>query len=504
MDLQIITGEIFSTNVDLLGIPMAKGEFKGELWNLINRETDGLIERVAKEENFRGEEGRTLLITLPNGNKVGRLALIGLGDLKKVTNYHLRSVGAVISRTALERNLTKVGFVLDEVIARSNPKKVIEVIAQGLLLGSYRFIKYLTGDNLPKNDLKTGIIVIPEWVKVKIDQQAVASLIKEAQIINEGISLARDLVNEPAEVVNPIKFAELALTIAEELNLNIKVFDKKELEKEGMNLILAVNRGSNIEPRLVHLKYSGGEKSGKRVAIVGKGITFDSGGLQLKTPTQMSTMKCDMAGGAVALALIKIASKLALKCNIDAVIPLTENVPGKDSIKPGDIIKSYSGKTVEIVNTDAEGRLILADALSYIAKEKPHYIIDVATLTGSCMVALGEYTAGIFAKEEKLSQAFYEVSKESGESFWPLPYNTMLRELLKSDLADIKNGSSSNYGGAIVGALFLGEFVPNEINWIHLDIAGPAFLSNPKGFYPKGGTGFGILTILEFIKREIL
>ena len=289
-------------------------------------------------------------------------------------------------------------------------------------------------------------------------------------------------------------------------NIRCSVFGKKEMKKLGMNGLLAVARGSHEEPKFIKLTYRGGTSassvSNKTICLIGKGITYDSGGLSLKPQSVLETMKCDMAGAATILAVFQAIRIVKPKINVVGLIAATENMPGGGAIKPGDVVRALNGKTIEIVNTDAEGRVVLADALSYASKYiKSDYIIDLATLTGACVVALGEDIAGLFTDNEKLAGILFGAGTRVGEKMWRMPIANEYEEHLKSEIADVRNVSKTKYGGAINGALFLKEFAPKETPWAHLDIAGPAFAEKDTTLAPYGGTGFGVQTILSIISE---
>jgi leucyl aminopeptidase len=327
------------------------------------------------------------------------------------------------------------------------------------------------------------------------DRQA----LEEALAIGDAVNFTRDVVNRPPNEMTSTVLAAEARKLAREHGFRCTVWGKQEIAKQGMNLLMAVNAGSEEEPRFIHMAYlPKGKRNVPRIVFVGKGLTFDAGGLSIKPAKSMETMKCDMAGGAATIAIIAAAARLKLPVEVHAVVPSTDNMLGGKAFKPGDVYRSLDGKTVEVLNTDAEGRLILADALTYARKLKPTVLIDHATLTGAVMVALGQWRAGLYATEDALRDRYLAAAKRSGEAFWPLPLDEDLKETIKSPIADIKN-TGDGYGGSISAALFLREFV-GDAKWIHLDIAGPAFLSAPHDVSPKGGSGFGVRTALEFLK----
>jgi leucyl aminopeptidase len=370
----------------------------------------------------------------------------------------------------------------------------LRTLAEGIASGAYRYTRYLTGTRKPKRELKkAALLVTPEIAASERDA------VTQGTTVAEAINFARDLVNCPPNDLTPTALAQAAANASKEAGIECKVYDKKGIEKLGMHLLLAVNRGSKEEPRFIHMTYKP-KQAGTfpKVVLVGKGLTFDSGGLCLKPSGSMVTMKCDMAGAAVTVATVIAAARLGLPLEVHAIVGSTDNMTGGDAYRPGDVFPSLDGKTVEIINTDAEGRLVLADALAYARELKPDYLVDHATLTGACVVALGDYTAGMFSNDDELLAKYRAAAGTSGESFWPMPLDFDLKDQLKSDIADLKH-TGSRMGGAITAALFLHEFV-GKSTWIHLDIAGPSFLERGHNTMPKGGTGFGVLTALQFLR----
>jgi leucyl aminopeptidase len=310
--------------------------------------------------------------------------------------------------------------------------------------------------------------------------------------------LCRDLVNEPANVLNPVEFAARARAVAKDAGLECKVLDRAALRKKGMRLILAVGQGSSNEPRFVHLVHKPADPSGKKIALVGKGVTFDSGGLCLKPGKPMAEMKTDMAGAAVVLATMAALPRLGVTAEVHGLIPLAENAINGQAYRPSDVFESYSGITVEVMNTDAEGRLLLADALAYAEELGPDEIVDHATLTGACVVALGSHRAGLMGTDDGMCDRYIAAAGRAGELMWRLPLAGELVNELKSDVADVKN-IGGRYGGAITAGLFLKRFV-GKTPWIHLDIAGPARAEKNAPLARRGGTGFGVLTCLSYLE----
>jgi leucyl aminopeptidase len=317
-------------------------------------------------------------------------------------------------------------------------------------------------------------------------------------IIAEAVNYARDLVSEPASAMTPTLLAEEAKKVAREAGLKIKIMDKSEVEKLGMGAFLGVAKGSDEPCKFIVLSYEPSGKPRKKVALVGKGLTFDSGGLSLKPASGMETMKCDMAGAAAVLAAMRTLGKLKPRVAVLGLVAATENMPSGHATRPGDVVRAMNGKTIEVANTDAEGRLTLADALAYAVREKANEVIDIATLTGACVVALGKVQMGVFSNDEGLLRRTLGAAKAAGEGAWHLPLNEDLKEAMKSDIADLKNIGKPGEAGATMGGLFLQEFV-GQTPWVHLDIAGPCFIDRDTPLDPKGATGVGTRTFLYYL-----
>ncbi len=397
----------------------------------------------------------------------------------------LRAAAAAAIRTFKKSNFEHLRIAVD--------KKSVRSIVEGLLLGNYEFTKY-------KSEPKTKKIKI-ELVSPK--KKELKSLFEEALTIAEATNFTRDIVNTTPQDINPKTFAELAKKLAKSNGLECTILEQKELEKEKCNAMLAVGRASVHSPRLIHLAYR--PKNPKKViTLVGKGLTYDSGGLSLKPATSMVTMKMDKAGASAVLGMIKAVSELKLDVEVHAFIGAVENMIGGNAYKPDDVLKSRSGTTIEVRNTDAEGRLVLADVLDYAQEKvkKCDYIFDFATLTGACMVALGQYTTGIMGHSSKLKHEVSFAAQRSGELVGSLPFNRHLKKLLKSEIADICNIASKPYGGAITAGLFLDRFIKeeNKEKWMHFDIAGSAYTESPWDVNNYGATGAGVRMAVEFIK----
>jgi leucyl aminopeptidase len=372
----------------------------------------------------------------------------------------------------------------------------VRPIAEGILLTNYLF-SHFKGESLKENPC----VLLDKATICNVGQRQ-EDLLAKLSTIASGVYLIRELVNGNADDVTPKMLAETAVSMEKHTpGLKAVILDRKHLEKEKMGLLLAVNRGSALDPYLITLFYKGNPKSKEHIVLVGKGITYDTGGLALKSPDNMQTMKCDMAGAATVLAAVQTAAALNLKINVTAVAPVTENAIDAKSYKMGDVYRSMSGKTVEITNTDAEGRLILADALTYSVQHlNPSLIIDLATLTGGIVVALGEDIAGLFTNDDRLAQDLNTASQATGENLWRMPLNPDYKELLKSEIADMLN-SAGKSSSSITAALFLQEFC-ESVPWAHIDMAGSAFLSKPKFYHTARGTGYGLRLLIDFLERR--
>lgn len=381
-------------------------------------------------------------------------------------------------------------------------KKTFQAIAEGFILGAYEFNKYKSEKKEYK--LKEIYISTDEFSDKEVDIEKANLGLKNGDIIARATNYAKKGVNETPENYTPAKMADEAEILAARYErVDCKIYNEDFLKKEKMNAFLAVNRASIHEPRLIHLIYTPKTPSKKRIIFVGKGLTYDSGGLSLKPSDYMLTMKSDKSGALAAIAIIKGAAELELPFEIHAIIGATENMIGGNAYKPDDVLISRSGTTIEVRNTDAEGRLVLADCLSYAQDFKPDLLIDMATLTGACVVGLGEFTIGLLGNNEELKSKYKSDTKDSGELMTILEFNDYLRELVKSNIADISNTSSSRYGGTTTAGIFLDKFIKDEYKdkWIHLDIAGPAYLEKSWGYNSYGATGAGVRANLYFLQN---
>jgi leucyl aminopeptidase len=484
-------GDLMVVGVPATGSASKKKNSRSPL-DGFDRALGGALGRLLKKEEFKGKKDQQVSMSTLGRVKADRLVLIGLGDLAKLGPGDIRTFAAKAARTA---NADKAKRLVLGIPAGLEGR--LREIVEGLEMGAYRFTKYMTGDRKPKAELGQVTLCLlgdmPADAKARIDL---------GQTVAAGVNLARDLSNEPPNVLYPDAFAAAAQAMAKETGLKVQVFDYKEIQKRGMLLLQAVGQGSERKPCMVHFSHvpAGNSANRRRIVIVGKGITFDSGGLSIKPAAGMGEMKHDMSGAANVVGLMQIIGRIKPNCEVHGVFAAAENMPDGNAYRPGDVWGSLDGKSVEIINTDAEGRLVLADALAYARALEPDLLVDNATLTGACVVALGNSCSGWYASNEATAEEFQGSVKNSGEQMWRMPLLEDLKDQLKSDSADLKH-TGDRWGGSISAALFLREFVGNVPNWIHCDIAGPAMGDRVRGWDPKGGTGHGVLTFLDLIER---
>jgi leucyl aminopeptidase len=458
--------------------------------HVIDTALGGALSKLATKEEFTGKRDQVLSLATLGRIRPEKIILLGLGDRRSIGAPAARTFAAKAARIANGEKAKSLALALAPGLEGH-----LRAVAEGLELGAYRFTKYLTGDRKPKAELAT--VFVGAAAKLKPSAKALATL---GQKIGAAVNLSRDLSNEPANVIYPETLAAAAQAVAKDGGLKIEVFDFKEIRRRGMKLIDAVGRGSRREPRFVHITYAP-KGAKKKLVFIGKGITFDSGGLSIKPAAGMGEMKHDMSGAANVVALMAAVAAVKPKgVEVHAIAACAENMPDGDAYRPGDIWGSLDGKTVEIVNTDAEGRLVLADALAFARALTPDVIVDNATLTGACVVALGNTCSGWYSTDEATARDFAKALDESGEQMWRMPLLEELREQIKSDVADVKQ-AGDRWGGSITAALFLREFA-GDAKWVHCDIAGPAAIDRPTAWMQaKGATGHGLLTFLSMIER---
>ncbi|MFE7124553.1 leucyl aminopeptidase [Streptomyces sp. NPDC057617] len=506
--LTLSTAGAASLRADAIVVGVAKGA-KGPVVapgaEAVDKAFDGKLGSVLETLGASGAEGEVTKVPSPSGLKAPVVLAVGLGPVPgKDDSYGtepLRRAAGSAARALSGRK--KAAFALPVESAEA-----VEAVAEGALLGAYAFLAYQGGEkngngkngknggngkaeNGPK--LPLGEVLL---VGTKPRDKAVKAAADRAIALTEEVNRARDLVNTPPNDLTPEAFAAVATAAGKENGIKVQVLDEKALAKGGYGGILGVGQGSANPPRLVRLSYTHPDAV-KTLALVGKGITYDSGGISLKPAGHNETMKCDMSGAAAVFAAVVTAARLGLTVNVTGWLALAENMPSGSAVRPGDVLRMYSGKTVEVLNTDAEGRLVLADALTRACEEKPDAIVDVATLTGAMVLALGHRTFGIMANDDAFRTTIHELAEEAGEASWPMPLPADLLKGMDSPTADIAN-IGERMGGGLVAGLFLKEFVAEGITWAHLDIAGPAFHEGaPYGYTPKGGTGSAIRTLVK-------
>jgi leucyl aminopeptidase len=445
--------------------------------NDVDAALDGYLSEHLTEIGFKAKSGE--MASVPTMNRIAARSVLVVGLGKEPTIRAVRRASGSVGRRVFER--TDIALAL-----HSSPDEAAASV-EGFLLGSYAFTKYKSEPRVSK-------------VQRVIVAGAEEKDVERGRIYADSTSYARDLINEPAGGLTPQIWVGRARELAEVTGLTLRVHEKHELAERGFGGIMGVNKGSVETPALIELRYEPDDPQGK-VVLVGKGITFDSGGLSLKDPKGMETMKTDMSGGAAVCGVMSVIERLAPKLTVIALIPATENMPGGNAIRPGDVITHYGGHTSEVLNTDAEGRLVLSDALVLGLEEEPDAIVDIATLTGGMVVALGQRATGFFANDDGLAEELNAAADDAGELLWRMPLYDEYRKDLDSEVADIKN-SGPRWGSPIIAALFLKDFVPDSVPWAHLDIAGPARSESDRDELNKGGTGVGTRTLLRWVEKR--
>ncbi|NTW69139.1 MAG: leucyl aminopeptidase [Chlorobiaceae bacterium] len=501
MKISVTKTEIDRLVTDLLALPISKGDLKKEAEKLLSGLE--LDQKVLKD--FKADAGEVVLLYGGSGKcSASRIALFGVGEAKTLDDW--RKGALSIASRAVELKVAKLAVdfsSIDRLAAESaqSVETLADTFVAGLFAGSYRFDRLKSGklDKKKPSEKKTelsGIVLRVEDALLVETESGVVS----GKIVGSCQKMARDLVNLPGNYLQAEDIAKAASESGKKYGYQVTVFHKKEIESLGMGGLLAVNKGSFSPPTFTILDYKPEGKPKAVIALVGKGVTFDSGGISIKPSENMGEMKSDMAGAATVLGVVEAAARLSLPLHIIGLVPATDNMPDGKAQNPGDVITTYSGITVEVGNTDAEGRLILADALTYASeKYKPDVIIDLATLTGACIVALGYSVAGLFSNNDKLADEIFQAGLQTGEKVWRMPLWDLYDEQIKSDVADLSN-TGGRGAGSVTAAKFLEKFIKEHKNWAHIDIAGPSF--TPKGGGKvNGGTGFGVAMLVELLKK---
>jgi len=460
---------------------------------VVDKALDGAITQLIAAGEIKGKSGELTLVHSLGKIPAKRVIVAGLGKQAQFNVDSIRRVSAEACRFARGKAAKRVATIVHGGgVGGVELEKAAQAITEGATLGLYRFRRHMSKE--PENG------DVQEFLIIERDEAKRAQLEKGrdlGRVVAEAVVFARDMINEPANFMTPSIMADIARNMAGQYGLELTVLERAQMKELGMGGMLGVSQGSHQDPKFIILSYRGDPGSQKTVGLVGKGITFDSGGISLKPAEDMGDMKGDMAGGATVMAVMRALGTLKPKINVTAVIPATENLPGGSALKPGDVIKAMNGKTIEIISTDAEGRLILGDALSYAVKNGLSPVVDVATLTGAVRVALGDVTVGVFSNNEDFSKKVMVAAADAGERMWQMPMFEEYKEQYKSDVADVKN-TGGRYGGAITAAQFVGEFV-GDTPWVHLDIAGTSLTSKEKGHVVKGATGVAVRTLINLV-----
>jgi leucyl aminopeptidase len=464
--------------------------------DVIDKAAKGVIQQLKGKNDFEGKLHQTAILYPREDASIGRVILIGFGKREDFSVQRMRSAAAKAGQAARALKIKSLSVLLEADEFGLSWEVATAATVEGTILGLYQYTDFKT--------LERESIHIIDRLKILITDKNRVALVKatatRTEIICRAVYLARNMVSAPANEMTPAIMARTALAVAKgHKNIKTTVLEVPDMERLGMNALLGVAKGSCEPPKFIIMEYRGGGRKDSPVVLVGKGLTFDSGGISLKPAEKMDEMKSDMAGGAAVIGAVSAAAELSLPINVVGLIPATENLPGGRATRPGDILKSMSGKTIEVLNTDAEGRLILADALTYAGRFKPAAVIDIATLTGACVVALGDQVIGMMGTDDNLKSRIKLASEATGELLWELPLWENYHELVKSDVADYKN-SAGRPGGAITAAAFLSKFV-GPYPWAHLDIAGPAWLSKDHAYNPKGASGVGVRLFVELLRN---
>jgi len=494
VEIKVVAGDVAKTKADAIMVSFFEGMERpeGDIAT-IDKALDGAISQLISQGEIKGKLNEITIIHSLSKLPAARVVITGLGKQQELSQDKVRGAIAKACRLLRQKEVSSIATTAQGAgIAGITPEGAAQAITEGALLGVYSFRRHITRE-AEYGELKQLSIVSSDESELHALEQGC----HKGKVMAEATNLARDMVNEPANHMTPSHMAEMAKKLAETCGLDLTVLEREQMQELGMGALLGVAQGSRQPPKFMVLHYRGGDSNEVDVALLGKGVTFDSGGISIKPSAKMDEMKGDMAGGAAVMAAISAIAQLKPKINVMAVIPATENLPSENALKPGDILTAMSGKTIEIISTDAEGRLILADALGYVRKFGAKFMIDVATLTGACVIALGKVCTGAFGNNQELIDRIITAGAEAGELIWQMPMYDQYKEQNKSDVADIKNVGGRD-GGAITAAQFLSEFA-GDTPWVHLDIAGTSMTDKEKGYLVKGATGVPVRTLVNLV-----
>ncbi|NKB81253.1 MAG: leucyl aminopeptidase [Nitrospirales bacterium] len=502
MKIQVKQGSVAGESTEVLVLAGYEDESSlGQSGEMLDRSLGGYLRELRKTKEFRGKNHETVLIHTRGAIPPKRILFVGLGEKADVTVDRVRQAMGIVAKRVRQAGLSSfTTSIIGTNMPQASPTALTQAMIEGALLGTYRFSYYRTEKNDERKGLTQITLVTPKHTHV----DAIKRGARYGEASAEATAFARDLSNHPSNVMTPTRVVQEAKTIAKEPGVRLKVLEQKDQEKLGMGGLLGVARGSHEPPKFIILEYTGSgrqRKTDRPIVLVGKTVTFDTGGISLKPADSMEQMKADMTGGAEVLATIRAIARLRLPVHVIGILPVTENMPGGRAIKPGDILTMLSGKTVEVQNTDAEGRLILADGLSYGAGLKPACLIDIATLTGACAVALGQFAIGMLGNNDVLKKQLQHAGMQAGERVWEMPLWDEYFEQLKSDVADMRNIGGRG-GGMITAAIFLSKFVGN-IPWVHLDIASTDWSQTERPYIGKGPTAIGTRLLLQFFLNHV-
>jgi len=491
MKFNISAEKIEKTPSEILVFPLFDGKIdSNSSLARVDKLLASLISETLKKEKFKGSVGEIKNFHTHYKLKARYVLILGMGEMKKFNLENIRKACGKLYQALHSLKIAKASLALEEIYEDlCSPADAAQAAVEGFILSSYRFTAYKS----KKEEAPTLSEI--NLISLKSDAADLKKGVAVGTTLSNATNYARDLINMPSSDKHPEFLAKEAQKIP---GIKTRVYKLADLKRLGMGGIIGVGKGSNFPPVFIEMIYKPKGRIKKTIAIIGKGVTFDSGGLSLKPPKSMETMKDDMSAAATIIAVMKTLKDLQPQVEVRGYVPSAENMPDGGAMRPGDVLKMYSGKTVEVLNTDAEGRLILADALAFAAERKPDYMINLATLTGACLVALGDLYSAIMGNNPELIQRLIETSKYSGENMWELPLVEDYKEEIKSTVADIQN-IGGPYGGSINGGLFLEEFV-GGVPWAHLDIAGPSWANKPWAYCPKGGTGIMVRTLCKFLK----
>lgn len=495
MEIKVKKGALTKEAAELLVLSHYEGEPLSEDAASVDKAIGGKLQEVVASDEFIGRYLQTLVVRTDRKIASPRILLIGLGKRSDMTLDRIRQAAGRAATQVREMGLSQFATQLHgKGLPRLSAHDLAQAMVEGILLGLYQFQLFKTDrKDLPK-EIRDCTVVEPDEKKIVEIQMGAL----RGKLIAEAVNYVRDLCNTPSNIVTPSRLAEEAKRIGSEYNMRVEVLERPDIERIGMGAFLAVAKGTVEPPKFIVLEYAGAKKGARPVALVGKSVTFDSGGISLKPAENMEQMKYDMSGGATVLGVMKVAAQLKIPLNLVGLLPATDNMPSGTAIHPGDVVTTLSGKTVEIINTDAEGRLCLADALTYALRFNPMAVIDLATLTGAVVVALGSHAVGLMGSDPKLVSQIQEAGDKTGERVWPLPLWDDYFNQIKSEVADLKN-TGGRPGGTITAGLFLKQFV-GEAPWVHLDIAGTSWNTDgSRPYMPKGSTGLALRLLVQYL-----